>query len=462
MKKLFRRIYARLLLYRKSIAATNVSRLSEWLVIVIFFLASSFVFTLPSPIRPRTSIGLIIVCVLALLAIVAIKRKKEAFAYSRILGLPDFILMGFLIINLFSMLMAQRITQPENIRLIFSATVFYILLRILPFSTDLKDRFITVLSHMCIFFSALTLSQLILPSLFNSIATNYFAGREAYGLTVEFNRGRLFPWGATIFLSPFFFVHGFSEFLKKTRLTNIYFLGGLGVITMSLIASNFRWTFIVYAVVSFWILMWQKAYIRATRRQLYTVLVGMLCVISIGLIASNQVFGYNLLDRFLLKQHERDVGESLGRFTLYDQGINVFLSSPVLGVGPGNYYDMVDPFIIMRYFSVHDQYEQLPVPIASHNEFLTALSEGGVFSFLFFTLFIYLIFRRLYEVYVFRHALSRTDSKLLTALLGTFVSFMLYTMFENILPQNYVLLFGLAAIVFTWFPNSLSERDLGV
>lgn len=435
-------------LYRRYGSPANTERMRVAIYIIIFILSTMLVFTLPSPIRPKTSIGQMGALLILLSVWIGWSQKLKVIAFFRSLIIADFLVLLYLLTSAVSEFFAYRISQEISLRLITYAAVFYFILRISGISQQALNWLLAYLSHAAIFIASLTLSQLIFPTLFNSIASEYFFGKEAYGLTIEFGRGRLFPWGGSIFLSPFFYAYALPRFFTGLLKDKIYFFAGFSLLTISLLASNFRWTFLVYSIVTTFLIKFfiNKKYL--TRKIVYMFLVFFLVVSWIGLASAEYVFGYDLLDRILLREHHRDVEETLGRFTLYDQGINVFLSSPILGVGPGNYYDLVNAFVHTKYFSIFDQYAPFLVPIASHNELLTVLAETGVVGFIILVVFVYIIFHRLVDLYHNRENLEKIDQLFLIAMMGSFVTLVLYTLFENLFPQNYVFFFGLAAIVF--------------
>jgi O-antigen ligase len=441
----------------------ETQRIIQRLILYSFFciitLSILNVFSFPFGIKPKTSIGwlnLFTVFYAALIYLFQFPRPKRIVPDRKAI---DYVVLFYYIANVVSLLVAHQISDDTNIRLLTSAVLFYFSLRNWC-PTDTQKSFLlhaTGIITLCT--ACFTVMQITFPSVLNMFASTYLQGREAYGLTVEFNRGRLFHWGSIILTFPFFLTSSFIIRLKTTAEEWAYKYLGAGILIFVMIVSNFRWIFIVFIFVSLLVLKMSIKEKILYVKNMRTTAICISSAIVIGLLLAQQVLGYNLVDRFLLKEHQRDVAEGLGRIDLYNTAINVFYSSPIVGSGLGNYYSLVDPHQMNRYFSIFDQYSIFLVPIA--NEMLTNLAESGIFGFLTYMFIVSLTLSQLIRL-LRPQSTGAANTPLLYALFGSYVAFILYTLFENIFPQNYVYIFFISAASYTWFEkHTLGKGRIG-
>lgn len=342
-----------------------------------------------------------------------------------------------------SLIAAPTIYDSTPFRLLSSGVLLFWLSQEIQPTKSQKLFFVHVLGGTAVVVAVLSLLQMAFPLLMNSFAEKYLLGRAAYGITIEFQRGRLLHWGALLFIFPFFYSSTLLLRWRSSIWVTLYVVLGYLSILASLVIANFRWTFLVFVITSFMYILHAKRFSLLSSRKLAYVLSLVAVATVVGLVSARLVLGYNLLDRFLLRNAHRDIQETVGRITLYSQAITAFQAYPLLGAGYGNYYSVVWPFPHMQYFSIFDQFEPIPVPIASHNEFYTVLSETGIFGFVFFLLMVYFIGKNIY-LPLFRSRLTRVDTVLTLSVWISFFAIFLYVWFENIYPQNiaYILLLG--------------------
>lgn len=415
-----------------------------------------FVFTLPDPLRPKTSIGSMSALAIAALVItVLVKGRRVVFLDKRRWEAMHYAVTAYAIAVLLSLLFTQTIQDSTPVRLLFSGVVMFWLSQEIQPTERHKVIFIHILGGVALSIALLSLLQVAVPGLMNSIAETYLRGRAAYGITIEFSRGRLLHWGVLVFIFPFFYSSSLLLNWKARIWTLLYVVGGYAAMLGSMIISNFRGAFLVFigATIAYALYARRVGYI--TAKKVYYIAGLFFVALIFGLVIAKGVLGYNLLDRFLLQDSYRDVTETLGRITLFDQALTVFQSYPLFGAGYGNYYSVVWPFPHMQYFSIFDQFEPYPVPIAAHNEFYTVLAETGIVGFLSFLLVICLIGTRLYKL-MFVSKLSDVD-KLFALTLGTsYLTIATYIWFENMYPQNIAYLLLMGAIVTHWIKPKTS------
>ncbi len=446
------------LLYRTKRGKTILRKAFLAFYIALIFFSILMVVSFPSPIKPKTSIGMINIIVLILGLISFPKIKQEIQRRSAVYGTPmDILVIIFYLTNITSLLFTERIQDFTPIRMVTSAVMAYFFVKVYTPSEKEKMLIIHALGGITIGIALLSVLQAFLPTIMNHIATVYFQGREAYGLAIEQGRGRIAPWGSIILIFPFFYASIDLKKGSRNRWYIAYILTGFIVLLLAMTLSNFRWIFIVFLLGTGGFVRLMTMYKSFSLRQiLYTLIIGIV-VLVLGLVGSRIVLGYNLIDRFLLSNNTRDVSDTLGRLLLYSQALNVFSSAPLTGAGVGNYYSLVGAFQLNRYFSIFDQFQVFLVPIASHNEFLTVLAETGLIGFISFFLIIYFSFKHIYILLFARAARSSIDRIWIICCFLSLVCFLLYTMFENIYPENTVFIFLLIGIIQTWFiPYTLS------
>jgi len=104
---------------------------------------------------------------------------------------------------------------------------------------------------------------------------------------------------------------------------------GTSVIILAFIMSNFRWTFIVFFIISLLYTKVLSYFHYLSKISIIRIVVFGLVISLVGLFLAKSLFGYSLLERFLLVNKVRDVNDTLGRTMLFNQALNVFLSSPL-------------------------------------------------------------------------------------------------------------------------------------
>jgi O-antigen ligase len=380
---------------------------------------------------------------------------------NHLFGSPmDILMMCFYLANILSLLVAERIQDSTPVRMVTSAVIAYFVVKVHVPSQKVKVAIIHALGIAVIGIATLSVLQAFLPEAMNAIAIKFFQGREAYGLAIEQGRGRIAPWGSIILIFPFYFSSLFFGRHRKNKAYLTYLFGGIIILLLAMTLSNFRWTFLVFIICT---LVQAKFFMTLkffTSQQVFRAFVLSTIVLALGLAGAKFTLGYNLVDRFLLTNNARDVSDTLGRLLLYSQAINIFSSSPITGVGIGNYYSLVGAFQINRYFSVFDQFEVFLVPIASHNEFLTVLAETGILGFACYFFIMYFSFKTILKLLAQAKRLSVIDTVCVVTCFVSLLSFVLYTMFENIYPENIVYIFILISIIHTWFSPSPTKQTV--
>lgn len=438
-------------LYRTQRYKTIFSWVFMITLLLLIALSVLMVFSFPSFIKPKSSVGMmnVLTLVLCVMSVPSLLRKiKQTNLYYG--SLMDVLVIVFYIANLVSLLNAPRTQDMTPFRLLSSGILIYFSLRLWEPDQNQKIFFIHCLGLLTVIIASVSILQGLFPSLLNSVAERYFGGRSAYGLDLEFERGRLLHWGSIILTFPFYWVSilllkPINSFKKYA-----YILLGTSMVLLAFIMSNFRWTVMVFLIISILFAKVLYYFNFLSKKSIVRIILLSLIVTFVGLYLAKSLLGYNLVERFLLVNKVRDIDDTLGRTMLFNQALNVFFSSPLIGVGTGNYYSLVSPFQHLSYFSIFDQFKLLLVPVASHNELLTILAETGVMGFLSWLLIMYVAVKKMILFIINSCIFSTVDTLLLFASALSFGSYILYTLFENIFPQNIIYIVVLIGICDTW------------
>jgi O-antigen ligase len=409
----------------------------------------------PIPFLPKTSVGylfyLAIVSAVAT-AVVSRLRVREVIQSVRVTATDVFILL-YTIITGVSLLLSQEVYDTTSFRLLIAGVCMYGVVRLVKVTDIQKRALIHALGIVSIFIAVFSVLQVLLPDVANPIAKAYFFSDEGYSISDEFNRGRLLFVGQLMLSFPFLW--GSIVLLRKSRnpfFRYTYPIVGAGIMFLAYIMSNFRWTMAVFGLTSvgMFVMMVKDKFI--SRRAAWPIVGLFVATAAVGLIGARVVMGYNMLDRLLLTETERDVTNTIGRLYLYGQAIRLFVSSPVYGSGYGLYGYNVE--VLDRYYlkKTVDQVVFYKHPTASHDEFLTILAETGVVGLVAYLGILLTTFSKLHLL-VFYPKTKETDPGRLVFLVSAFVgliSFYAYILLENPNPNNIVAVFMLAGLVQSW------------
>lgn len=130
----------------------------------------------------------------------------------------------------------------------------------------------------------------------------------------------------------------------------------------------------------------------------FTCLVGLISIYAIR--ASTSLYSYNVLDRFLLQDEYLDKGSIDSRIEQYEKSIDLFYSSPLLGVGLGNYGDYVD--LNKSLFLLEKDYQKafrISVMTHPHGILFQLLAETGILGLISFILLVgYFLFNDIRKI----------------------------------------------------------------
>lgn len=117
-------------------------------------------------------------------------------------------------------------------------------------------------------------------------------------------------------------------------------------------------------------------------QRIKTVLVFLSCLVVIYTVSSYIQIDVNQIITSRINDFSNDEGS--GRFDLWGQAINYFMSHPLLGIGAFNFSD----------YYAFEHNEKLYV----HNTYLEILAESGIIGFLFYFLFLLMLVKKLFMI----------------------------------------------------------------
>lgn len=300
------------------------------------------------------------------------------------------LLLFFLIISSFSILKAIDviffIKSYHNLLLgfiLFLTTYFLV-------SEEKKlffiiDKFILNLGFVVLF---LELFFVLFTNQFIQILKLFTQTEMLNSYLMNIDRGRLTLELKTEFFLPFFLYQFVT--VKDNRKRNIYFITSLLVFFLSII-SNFRTKFLMALFTWITFFLSFKTRLHNLKRNLILVIITLFFALSI----SKKLVGLNILDRFTydLSFFNSFVEFKEYRLNALKKSIELFFSSPFLGIGLGNFYfynisDNSYKYSLLRE-NYKESYNEL-VKFSPHNIFLEILTGSGFLSFIsFLTLILY-------------------------------------------------------------------------
>lgn len=404
------------------------------------------------PIPPRTSIGVMTGIAILLVGVSAWIYKKRLGVFNKSIQLVDFLILLYVCFQAVSLLIAPTIYQLTSFRIALLAAVQYGLTRFVVFSSKEKKIILIGLAGTALAVCLASVFQVFFRDAALVLARKLLFGDAAYGVVWELLRGRIPHVGNLTIVFPFFF--GSLLFIRRSPLTSRCFIAtGTLLVFFAFFVSNFRWITLSFLFctgeIIFLLLKFRYIKISNVIGQVAALLIALIG----GLYVASTVSHYNLIDRLLIKDFDRDVTISIGRLYLYQQAIDVFLVSPIVGVGVGNYSYLVEPIFGVDYQNIIGSLysETNKQPISSHNELLTILAEGGLVSLFLFIWINILIFKSLMRQVWTGPIGNQKEKKLfLIMFLVSLTAYYLYGMFENTAPNNFIVLFFIYAASITW------------
>lgn len=253
---------------------------------------------------------------------------------------------------------------------IFSIMVFYIAV------TRLKKQNIIMIIWIFIITGVINLMfefvTYFKPEFVYAYLQPLFYNKYWESLNFQIQRQRYFPEIFDEILIPFLFYTAYIQRNTTKKIMSISLV--LGIAVFSLI-SNWR---IRLVMLIFSLLISFRIYITLSKKFVLS-LMGLLPIFLIlGYIVSVNFVGFNALDR-LISPSKTDIGNILTRFTYFNEALDISLSSPVVGIGLGQYEDYSSaissiPFNNSDYNVSISSLQEAYYP---HNIFFNTLATSG-------------------------------------------------------------------------------------
>lgn len=214
-------------------------------------------------------------------------------------------------------------------------------------------------------------------------------------------------------MTPPLMIYSFDKYTSHKKLSSVLlFVFLLSSLYFSLV-SNFRIILVVFlfcSLLSLWLLM------KKNIKRFFSVVVVLLMVVfilqNISIISQNTTS----LNRLSFGENE-DIDTITGRFKMWTQALEMGLSSPLVGVGLGNFYDYVSKPHITS--STYQSLMKVTL-IHPHNIFVSAFSSTGVIG-LFSTVLLFGYFLR-EDIYAFFKEKIGLKHYLVISFWGLFIS----------------------------------------
>ncbi len=254
-----------------------------------------------------------------------------------------FLIASFLLSQSLSILVANDIISFFKI---YHNTVISLIIFILAYYLTLenKNNFKIFTLFSITMASILTLLEAIfriIPTFFFPLISFFIQEEVVNALRVNINEGKYSLAFGYEMLFPFLLIPIMD---KKTKpLSKVFFVILCLLMIFLTIISNFRSRLIVLAFVvlssaAIFVIKKQIS-IKQTYFKLISVFIFVVLtsIVYLAGISSNYFLSYNIFDRFLLQSNSSDIGTINTRLNQYERSLELFNSSPILGIGLGNY-----------------------------------------------------------------------------------------------------------------------------
>lgn len=279
------------------------------------------------------------------------------------------------------------VTNPyfylEDMRLIISGLVFYILAFAFLGEWNHRRMLATLLAHLTLFPSLLVLVALVSKSLGATLMGALYPRYENIVFLFDATRDRVLSVIDIEFFIPFIL------YLVVTRRRVLFPMATLVVAAFAVLLTNYRYRFLTLAV-GVW------AYVRlipTAQRRFFIRLgaVGAGVVLASYIVLSLATGRVALWDRFLLRDYRNDVDSLRRRVVMAQQAIDLFTQYPIFGVGTGNYKDNVQVVYTSFGGRTYEPFYKILQNVYAypHNWFLLVLAENGVVGFTALLLLLY-------------------------------------------------------------------------
>ena len=231
------------------------------------------------------------------------------------------------------------------------------------------------------------LNVVLQQEVFDAYLTNIERGRYSMDMNIEL----FLPFSLYLILK--------SKKWARFRKISLFFTLALIAITFF---SNFRTRVVnlLFALFASLLIFFKKQENFLNPKNIKRLLpLGALLILPVvaAILLSSAVYSFNILDRFALKNESEDVGTLTFRINAGKKSIELFKSSPLFGVGLGNYGNYSEERTQFEFHLLNQRnrltYQELG-SYSPHNVLFSVLAESGVFGITtFLILLAYFFFR---------------------------------------------------------------------
>lgn len=318
---------------------------------------------------------------------IVLYSDRRQHRWLKIQSLLALLLLFYLSLNV-NLFCCSEFNVRMLLRLGFAISLFY------SFSqidwNKIAYGLVRLLTYLNIFAGLLSLVGLINQSLWlkfwNLFLTEHSLGLQLY----EIVRGRIsatFPIFMTFVVSAAFLVH-------RKRAARVFGAAGLSSGLLSTLLWGYR-SYVIAAIMGMLLLIFLLPRIRKTA-------IAIMMILSVSyLVFSGFLVPVSIIDRFLMI-HPIDRQATDSRWEFLQNSIEMFKSSPLVGVGVGNSRIYQSPLKIRLVTAVGEELgkDLFFLPIDPHNIFLEFLSETGIIG-VFLILAVFVSFFRS-DLYLYR------------------------------------------------------------
>lgn len=326
--------------------------------------------------------GLFLILSILVVAVPDIAKRKSEYFYIRLL------LFLYLLSALFSTILSQSLDASFLFLWhIFIGVFVYLAFRKIKLRQNNFSVFVLIgILLLVITFSFALFSLIFRHSVENLYYFLFLEHRANHLLSEIRNVGKYVGLGPYFMLTPLCTVFLIDK--KQPLGRKALSLVCLAVAALTSVITNNRIDVLVFVTQLFVILL------LISRRLAVILLLLVIPFALFGMQLSTTYFNYNIADRILRPDEDRDIGTIVIRFSYWRTALYNFQNFPVFGTGLNTFND-ISTLPLRRFYQPgpREYYLGPDKAIGVHNIFLERLSDTGLFGFLTFTVILSFFFR---------------------------------------------------------------------
>jgi O-antigen ligase len=441
--------------FPKKIYARFESQLFILFLLSLFLVKLSPFYFFPSSSRIASSHTLAKIVILAIFGIIFLAKSARFASFSRKNKILFNLLTLFFISQSISVLVTTDVTffWKSYHNLIVALTIFFLSFFFAAEKQKIQsiNKFVLISGIILVSYelslvlfpekTLFFLKKVIQKEVLDAYLTNISRARYSLDMNIE------------LFL-PFFLVWiTLSSQKKFLPLRFVLFIFSAGLMFISFL-SNFRSRVLMNLFGAFGFLglyfLKEKRFKRSVNLKKIVVVLFFLAIsVYTALVTSNKLFYFNVFDRFLLQDRREDIETVNFRLKAGERSLDMFASSPFLGIGLGNYQVFVKKtnLAMQRYFYLDKYKEEYSKRVYSspHNVIFQIIGETGSLGLVaFLALVIYFAAKDIR--FLLSRKLNLTD--------GYILSFWVIVIFMLFNPASTIFMIG-----WFWFFRGIIEAS---